>query len=275
MQRLRGGHSNRVWMGIVGLMMICLCCLVVPLWIPWNPEQTNFAYVDEPPNILHWLGTNQAGTDVLAATLSGGQTDFEFVGCVLMIILSLGFGVGGIAAFCGGYIDRILMRFCDYMLNFPVLLLVIVITSVLNRSNIGLLILVIGLTFWPPMARLVRSTFLNLRDREYILAAKMSGAGMWRIMYKHMLPNALGPLAVNIPLLAAKLFMAEAGLSLFGFGVRPPRPSWGNLIGSALDDMTFRYEPWIWLPSLVLITSTVFCMQIISEGLRVKWNIKG
>ena len=176
--------------------------------------------------------------------------------------------LGGLAGYYGGLIDSIIMRICDIMLNFPFILLVIVISAVLQRTNIWLLIGVLAATGWPGLTRLVRGMFLPLRESEYVLASRIAGAGSWRIILRHMLPNSLGPLIVSFTFNVAVLIGAEAALSIVGFGIQPPAPSWGDILASADDFLTMQTQPWAWLPPVIAITATILCISFIGDGLR-------
>jgi peptide/nickel transport system permease protein len=254
--------------GIVILAVILLMCVFAPFLTHWNPTKLDIMNADAPPSAAHWLGTNNAGTDYWAADLYGGRADLLIGFLDMAFVMTVGILLGGLSGFYGGWVDSAIMRVCDFMFNFPFFLLIIVITAVFDASNIWILILVIGLTGWPGVTRLVRGLFLGLRDNEYILAAKMSGSGAWRIIYRHMLPNSLGPLVVNATLQMAFLISAEAALSVIGFGVIPPQPSWGNVLSSALDFMTLQTEPWAWIPPALFITVTILCINFTGDGLR-------
>lgn len=250
------------------LLMIIIACVGAPLFDHWTWKQLDFMNTDAPPSKLHLLGTNDEGADYLALNLYGGRIDL-LIGLVdTSVLMFIGIVLGGLAGYYGGWVDSVVMRFCDLVLNFPFLLLIIIITAILNRTNVWMLIGAIAVIGWPPITRLVRSLFLTLRESEYVLAARMSGAGMWRIVIKHMLPNSIGPLIVNATLLMAGLIGTEGALSLIGFGIQPPQPSWGNILANVEDLLTMQTEPWAWIPAAVLITLTILCINFIGDGLR-------
>lgn len=254
--------------GVIVLLLILFISIGAPLFTHWDPAKVDLMNTDAPPSLSHLLGTDNGGGDYFARDLFGGRADLLIGFVDMLIIMSLGVVLGGVSGYNGGFIDSVIMRVCDFMFNFPFLLLIIVLTAILNSSNIWLLILVIGFTGWPGVTRLVRGLFLSLRESEYVLAAKMSGSGAWRIIFKHMLPNSLGPLVVNATLLMANLIAAEAALSIINFGVQPPQPSWGNVLSASLDFMTLQSEPWAWIPPAFLITMTILCINFIGDGLR-------
>ncbi|WP_245632933.1 oligopeptide ABC transporter permease [Alicyclobacillus kakegawensis] len=253
---------------VIVLLLIVAMSLAAPLLTHWNPRQVNLMIADQPPSAQHLLGTDDQGIDYLARDLYGGRADL-LIGFVDMVfVMVIGIVLGGLAGYYGGWIDSIIMRFCDFMFNFPFILLIIVIVAVFNFSNIWLLICVIAFTSWPAIARLVRGLFLSLRESEYVLAAQTVGAGVWRIILKHMLPNSIGPLVVNATLLMSNLIGAEAALAIVGFGVKQPSPSWGNVLSGALNFLVLQSEPWAWIPPAFLITLTILCMNFIGDGLR-------
>jgi peptide/nickel transport system permease protein len=206
--------------------------------------------------------------DYLSRDLYGGQRDLLIGFSDTIIVLWIGIVLGGIAGYSGGWVDSLVMRVCDFMFNFPFLLLIIILSSIFNTTGVGLLITVIGLTGWPGVTRLIRGLFLNLRQAEFVLAAKMAGAGDLRIIFKHMIPNIMGTLVVTATFQMASIITAEAALSVIGFGVQPPTPTWGNVLSGALDYFTLRTEPWAWLPPALLITLTILCINFIGDGLR-------
>lgn len=261
-------HNKLAVISCVVLLVIVLACVFAPLLTHWGPVQLDFNNTDAAPSAQHILGTNGEGADYFAMNLYGGRADLliGFVGTALILIIAI--VLGGLAGYYGGWVDSIIMRSCDVILNFPFLLLVIVITAILQHTNVWLLIAVISATGWPPVTRFVRGLFLSMRESEFVLGAKIAGAGTWRIILKHLLPNSLGPLIVNATFLVALLIGAEAALSIIGFGVQPPQPSWGDILASSDDFMTMQATPWAWLPPVLAISVTVLCISFIGDGLR-------
>ncbi|MCL6627287.1 MAG: ABC transporter permease [Alicyclobacillus shizuokensis] len=255
---------------MVGFGLFALFVLVAifaPVIAPYNPLSTEFP-MNLSPSSQHLFGTTTTGQDLFSQFVYGARTTLIVgVGAGLIsTVIGLVFGVT--AGYYGGWVDSVIMRFCDFMFNFPFILLIIVFVAVFNFSNIWLLICVIAFTSWPAIARLVRGLFLSLRESEYVLAAQTAGAGVWRIILKHMLPNSIGPLVVNATLLMSNLIGAEAALAIVGFGVKQPSPSWGNVLSGALNFLVLQSEPWAWIPPAFLITLTILCMNFIGDGLR-------
>lgn len=261
-------HNKLAVASMLVLALIVLACLGAPLLTHWGPVQLDFNNTMAPPSAQHILGTNGEGADYFAMDLYGGRVDLliGLVGTVL--ILTIAIILGGLAGYYGGWVDNIIMRICDVMLNFPFLLLIIVISSILQHTNVWLLIAVISATGWPSVTRFVRGLFLSMRESEFVLGAKIAGAGTWRIILKHLLPNAIGPLIVNATFLVANLIGAEAALSIVGFGVQPPQPSWGDVLAGADDFITMQTQPWAWLPPALAISVTILCISFIGDGLR-------
>lgn len=253
---------------VIVLLLIVILSLAAPLLTHYNPNMQDLANTDAPPSALHLLGTNSQGMDYLARDLYGGQRDLLIGFSDTVFVMFIGMVLGGIAGYYGGWVDSLVMRICDFMFNFPFLLLIIILSSIFNTTGVWLLITVIGLTGWPGVTRLIRGLFLNLRESEFVLSAKMAGAGPWRIIFKHMIPTVMGTLVVNATFQMAYMISAEAALSVIGFGVQPPTPTWGNVLSGALDYFTLRTEPWAWLPPALLITTTILCINFIGDGLR-------
>ncbi|WAH38107.1 oligopeptide ABC transporter permease [Alicyclobacillus dauci] len=261
-------HNRMAVASVVVLVIIVLMSLLAPLLTHWNPQIQDLANVSAPPSAKHLLGTDNNGTDLFARDLYGGRIDLLIGFIDMIMVMGIAIILGGLAGYYGGWVDSVIMRICDFMFNFPFLLLVIVLESIINTTSVWLLILVIGLTGWPGTTRLIRSLFLSIRESEYVLASKIGGAGSWRIIIRHLLPASLGPIVVNATLQMAGLIGAEAALAVIGFGVSPKIPSWGNVLNASLDYFTLSTEPWAWIPPALLITVTILCINFIGDGLR-------
>ncbi|MFD1674228.1 oligopeptide ABC transporter permease [Alicyclobacillus fodiniaquatilis] len=261
-------HNKLAVASVIILVLIALMSICAPLLTHQSAWQTSLLQTDLPPSIHHLLGTDDEGIDLFARDVYGGRADLLIGFVDTIIIMAIGIILGGLAGYYGGWVDAVIMRACDFMFNFPFILLIIVIVAIFNVSNIWLLILVIAFTSWPGITRLVRGLFLSIRESEYVLAAQISGANVWRIIFRHLLPNSLGPLVVNATLLMAGMIGAEAALAVVGFGVKPPSPSWGNVLSGALNFLTLQTEPWVWIPPAALITLTILCINFIGDGLR-------
>lgn len=250
------------------LLLLFLMSVGAPLFTKWDPTAQDLTASDQPPSSEHILGTNNTGQDYLARNIFGGRVSFMIAIVDMLIIMTVGIILGGLAGYYGGMVDAIIMRAVDIMLNFPSLLLIIILSAFFETNSVWLLIAIIAFTEWSGVTRFVRGVFLNLREQDFVLAAKMSGSSIWRIIFKHFLPNSFGPLIVNATFLMAALIGLEAALSLIGFGVPPSTPSWGNTLNSALDYFTLQQKPWAWVPPAGLIFITILSFNFVGDGLR-------
>jgi peptide/nickel transport system permease protein len=227
-----------------------------------------------PPSAAHWFGTDELGRDTLTRILYGGQVSLA-VGIVsTALAIALGILIGALAGYYGGWLDNVLMRLTDTFLTLPVTFVLILLSSLLRelpalaeyRNSVWLVVIVIGVLGWMWPARLVRSLFLVLRERDFVAASRALGANDARIILLHILPNCLGPLLVQATLGMAFAIITESGLSYLGFGVQPPTPSWGNILESAQVHV-FR-APWLAVFPGLMIFITVMCINFIGDGLR-------
>jgi|SRR5690625_18886 len=261
-------NNKAAVISLVVLILLVLMSLAAPLLTKWDPTMSDLNSSDLPPSSEHWLGTNKTGQDYFARNLYGGRVIFLIAIVDMIIIMGVGIVLGGLAGYYGGWVDSVIMRTVDVMMNFPMLLLIIILSAFFDTKSVWVLIGIIALTGWSGVTRFVRGIFLNLREQDYVLAAKLSGCSVWRIIFKHFLPNSMGPIVVNATFLMATLIGLEAALSLIGFGVPPSTPSWGNILNSALDYFTLQNKPWAWLPPAGLIFTTILCFNFVGDGLR-------
>ncbi len=190
------------------------------------------------------------------------------------IYLTIGTVLGAISGYRRGLIDSLIMRFTDMVMSFPALIIILAVVPILGPSIFNIM-LVIGLLGWPGVARLVRGEFLSLREREFTLAARGIGASDRRIIFRHILPNVAGPLVVLASFGIADAIITEAGLSFLGLGVRPPDPSWGQMLNQAIDVGTIIEKPWVWLEPGIAIAITVLAINFIGDGLRDALDPRG
>jgi peptide/nickel transport system permease protein len=258
-------------LAIVGLIIVAIIIVLAifaPLFSPWNP---NFVDLDHgarmPPDSVHILGTDVSARDVWSRVLYGGRTTIIVGFAAVSLYLILGTLVGLVAGFYGGVADQVLMRLTDTILAIPALLMIIVFVSVVGPS-IYSVIVVIGLLNWGPTARLVRGQLLVLRESEFIAAEKVIGVRGRVILFRHILPNILGPLTVVATFGVASAVLLEASLSFLGLGVSPPVSSWGNMVSPAINPVILNDVPWQWMPAAVMITLTVLGVNFIGDGLR-------
>ena len=261
--RLKRNRMAMIGLGLVlGLFMVSL---LAPWLAPYDPNSINLEQVLMPPSPAHYLGTDTLGRDVLSRIIFGSRVSLK-VGFVAVGLATLiGLFVGALAGYYGGWVDQGLMRLVDLMLCFPAFFLILAVIAVLEPSIWNIMV-VIGLTGWMGVARLVRAEFLSLREREFVTAARALGASDARLIMRHMLPNALAPVMVSATLGVAGAILTESALSFLGLGVQPPTPSWGNILTAGKDNIEIAW----WLsvfPGLAILV-TVMSYNLLGEGIR-------
>lgn len=271
--RLSAGQRLRRWLGRYGMLAvggtIVLVMSVAALGAPWlapaDPTALNVDAILQAPSLAHPLGTDALGRDVLSRLLWGGRVSL-WVGFVAVgLSVSIGLALGLAAGYFGGLVDETIMRGVDVMLCFPSFFLILAVIAFLEPSLTNIMI-VIGLTSWMGVARLVRAETLTLRGRDFVLAARVAGAGPVRILLLHILPNALAPVLVSATLGVAGAILVESSLSFLGLGVQPPMPSWGNVLMEGKDVLTVA--PWLsFFPGLAILV-TVLGYNLLGEALR-------
>jgi len=266
-------HHPGALAGSVVLSILVLSVILVT-FSPYDPELSDVGSKLQPPSWKHPFGTDQLGRDVLTRVLYGGRISLAVGLMVVVITLLIGVPIGAVAGFFGGRVDNILMRITDSALSLPALLVLILLSAIMRevefplfqRNNVVTIAVVIGLLSWMTVARLVRATFITLREMEFVTAARGIGAQSLRIMARHILPNAVGPIIVEATLEVGYAIMEEAGLSFLGFGIQPPTPSWGNLLSNAQEHLT--KHPWLAIFPGLMIFLTIISVNYIGDGLR-------
>lgn len=262
---------NRVALGgAIFLILLCLLCFLGPTLTAHNQPDilhvTSASDTFAPPSLRFPMGTDDVGRDVFARAMAGGQVSL-LVGLISMFVsIILGVAVGAFAGFFGGIIDNVLMRLTDVVLAIPLYLLLFVLSSALTDHTPKSVVLLISIFGWTTAARLVRSEFIAHREREYVMAARTIGAKNLRLMFRHILPNAAGPIIVNATLLIGINIILESVLSFFGFGIQVPFASWGNMIsyGQGFLDQ----DPLLVFIPGILIFLTVLSFNLVGDGLR-------
>jgi len=261
---------------IAGTIIFGLLILAVLLGFlsPYSPVESDVLARLQPPSWSHPMGTDALGRDLLTRILYGGRISLAVGLMVVVITLVLGVGVGAIAGYAGGWIDNVLMRITDAALTLPSLLVLILLSAILRevqiplfeRNSVLTIALVIGLLSWMTFARLVRAAFLTLREMDYVTAARSLGASHARVIVRHILPNAIGPIIVESTLQLGYAIIEESGLSFLGFGIQPPTPSWGNLLSNAQEN--FIHYPWLAIFPGLMIFLAIISVNYIGDGLR-------
>lgn len=267
-EALRGFLAHRLAvLGVAIVALIVLLAALAPLVAPDGPTAIDLAAVNQPPGNGHLLGTDDVGRDVWARLVYGARTSLAVGLGAVAIALLIGTVVGVAAGYLGRWTDTALMRLTDAVMSVPPLLMVIVFVSIAGPSLTSIIV-VIALTTWPTTARLVRGQVLALREREFVLAARVIGVPARTIVTSHLLPNLLGPLSVVGTFGVANAILVEAGLSFLGLGVRPPTASWGQMVNAAQSPEVLLDRPWIWVPPSIAIGLVVLAVNFIGDGLR-------
>jgi len=259
--------------GSLVFSLVLIAILLVPL-SPYKPSVSDIDSRFQPPSMAHPMGTDALGRDLLTRVLYGGRISLTVGILVVTITLSAGVTVGALAGYFGGWIENILMRITDAALTLPAFLVLILLSAILRevespifeRNNVLVIALVIGMLSWMTFARLVRAVFLTLRQLDYVTAARSLGASNIRIIFSHILPNAIGPIIVESTLELGYAIIEESGLSFLGFGIQPPTPSWGNLLSNAQEYFT-KY-PWLAIFPGLMIFLAIISVNYIGDGLR-------
>ncbi|MGO9611748.1 MAG: oligopeptide ABC transporter permease [Dissulfurispiraceae bacterium] len=251
--------------GLIIIAILASIALSAPLISPYQPTAIDVYNVLSPPTSAHPFGTDELGRDVFTRMIWGSRISLKVGFIAVGIAIAIGTVIGAISGFYGGKVDALLMRFVDIMLAFPTFFLILAVISIVEPS-ISTIMIVIGLTGWMDVARLVRAEFLTLKEREFVSAARALGISDFRLIFKHIIPNALSPVFVAATFGIAGAILIESGLSFLGLGVQPPEPSWGNILTSGKDNLTVAW----WLsvfPGLAILV-TVLSYNLIGEGLR-------
>ena len=269
-------HFRKHRLALLGstiLGILILGVIFVPIVTNYDPGKTSILNKYIPPSADYWMGTDGLGRDMLIRSMDGGRISMLIGLLAMLLAITMGTAVGAAAGFYGGWIDNLLMRFADIMLTMPTLFVAILLTQLLRAGVIPFLsagitpiVLVVAFTSWMGVARLVRASFLSLKEKEFVEAARMSGASNFRIMLRHLLPNAMSPIIVAATLRVGAAIITESGLSYLGFGVQPPTPTWGNMLKNAQAELD--YAPWTAIFPGIFIFLTVIAVNYIGDGLR-------
>ena len=265
-------HPGAIF-GSVVFFILLVITVFAPL-SPYDPTGMNIPEKYQPPSWSHIMGTDALGRDLFTRALYGGRVSLTVGLIVVVISLVLGIPVGALAGYYGGALDGFLMRITDAFLSLPVFLVLILLSAILREVDLPIVEnntvitigFVIGILSWMTCARVVRASILTLRELDFVAASRALGGSDLRIIVKHILPNALGPVIVEATLELGYAIIEESGLSFLGFGIQPPTPSWGNLLSNAQEHFT-KY-PWLAIFPGLMIFLTIISVNYIGDGLR-------
>ncbi len=251
--------------GIIIIGVLGFIAVFAPLFSHYDPSLIDSKELLMPPSVEHWLGTDSLGRDLASRLIYGGRISLSIGFIAMGIAVFLGLILGACAGFYGKLIDTLIMRFVDIMLCFPTFFLILTVAAVLEPSIFNIMV-IIGLTSWMGTARLIRGEILSLKEREFIQAETALGASDGRIIIRHLIPNAIGPVLVNATMGIAGAILLESGLSFLGLGVQPPVASWGNILIEAKSTLGIAW--WITLFPGLAILITILGFNFIAEGLK-------
>ncbi|MBW3567292.1 MAG: ABC transporter permease subunit [Proteobacteria bacterium] len=263
--RLRNNRAATMAMLLLGF--IVLLCLFGPFLTPHDPADTDWSMMSVPPGIDngHWFGTDALGRDLFARTLSGGRISLAVGLAATLVSLVIGIAYGAIAGYVGGRVDAVMMRAVDILYAMPFMFFVILLMVFFGR-DILLVFVAIGAVNWLDMSRIVRGQTLSLKAKEFVLAARATGVSAPAIIFRHIVPNILGLVAVYTTLTVPQVILVESFLSFLGLGVQEPATSWGALVNEGAREM--EMAPWSLLFPAGFLATTLFCLNFIGDGLR-------
>lgn len=253
--------------GLVALSLWGFLAVFAPVFGHYPPDAIDLLNRNLPPSSSHWLGTDGVGRDVWSRVLHGGRVSLTVALTSIAISTGVAVFLGGLSGYLGGRADLLIMRFTDVVMSVPPLVLLIALVSIVG-PGLRNIILAIGLMSWPGPARIVRGQVLSLREQDFVTAAKAVGDFPLRIIFQHILPNALSPVIVAATLQVASAILLEASMSFLGVGIPPPTPSWGNMLQDARTIRILESMPWLWLAPGLAIIVCVLSINFIGDGLR-------
>jgi oligopeptide transport system permease protein len=270
-RRLRANFGALLAMCIIAILVVL--AIVGPWFNPNDIEALDWSHVANGPSLAsaHWFGTDRLGRDLFVRTLDGARVSLTVGLIASAVSLGVGLSYGAIAGYVGGRTDHLMMRIIEILSGLPLIFFVIFLTVIFGRSE-SLLFLSIGAVGWLTMARIVRGQTLSIRRREFIEAAVAGGAGTWRIIFKHVVPNVIGPVIVYATLAVPQIILFESFLSFLGLGIQEPHASLGTLIAEGAGEM--EAAPWILLVPGSFLALLLLCLNIFGDGLRDALDVK-
>lgn len=259
-------RKNKMAMaGAIMLLLLSIVALLTPWIAPYSYDAQNLDLGASPPSAEHWLGTDVLGRDQLTRIMYGSRISLMVGFIATSVALLIGVLWGAIAGFFGGRVDALLMRTVDALYALPFTIFIILLTVIFGSSML-LLFLAIGAVEWLTMARIVRGQVLSIKQQEFVEAAVSMGLSRWKIIYRYLIPNVLGPVIVYTTLTIPGVILLESFLSFLGLGIQPPQSSWGSLISSGVE--TMEEYPWLLLFPALVLSLTLFSLNFLGDGLR-------
>ena len=253
-------------MGLLFVILISLLAIFVPIFSKYGYADNNLLSTNETPSLTHWFGTDQLGRDIFVRVMYGARYSLIIGFAASILNLFIGIIYGGVAGFVGGRIDNIMMRIVDVINSIPMTIYVILLMVMFEKGGLFNIIIALSVSYWIGMARIVRGEILQLKQQEFVLAARTLGASGKRILFKHLIPNCLGSIIVTLTLQIPTAIFTEAFLSFIGLGIAPPAASWGTLANDALQSL--RLYPYQLLFPTLAICLTILSFNLLGDGLR-------
>jgi peptide/nickel transport system permease protein len=259
-------RKDRMAMAALGLILaLFVIAFLAPYIAPHSPTAYDLDSILIPPSRAHLFGTDEEGRDVLSRMIFGTRISLSVGFVAVAIYVAIGIFLGALAGYFGGWVDMVISRAIEVMICFPTFFLILAVLAFIGPSLINIMV-VIGLTSWPGIARLVRGEFFKVRGQDFVQAGKIAGAGSFRLIFHHILPNSLAPVLVSASFGVASAILIESSLSFLGFGVQPPTPSWGEILSQSRDFMDIAW--WLALFPGIAIFVSITAYNLVGEGLR-------
>lgn len=249
------------------LVLELLAVIFLPMLVELDPYTTDVANMNRAPSQEHILGTDTLGRDIFARLVYGGRNSL-YIGVVSTAVsVLIGLPLGLLAGYYKGFMSNIIMRLADMFMSFPSMVLILVVVALFG-SSVSSITIIIGVLGWPSVARLLSANVLSQREKEYVLAARTTGASNTEILWRYILPNSVSPLWMSLAFKISQAMIMESGLSFLASGVQPPESSWGNIIQAANNLVVLSSRWWIWVPAGLCLILTIVCINFVGEGIR-------
>lgn len=264
-RRLRARKDGMAGLILIGVLAVS--CYFPAALTPFDPDAQGDLLTEQylPPSAAHYFGTDRYARDVFARVLYGGRISLTIALCTVALSVSIGMLYGAFSGYRGGFVDAVMMRLLDFLLAFPIVFLVLAVVAIFRPSH-WFLIPLLAFSNWMETARLIRGEVLSLKEREFVLAARSLGLGRWRILFRHILPHAVTPALVTIPLKVGDIILLESALSYLGVGVQPPTASWGNIISDGRDVLLEHW--WVSTFAGLFLVLAVLGFNFVGESIR-------